>query len=256
MAAVLNVYALPTLVKPQELAGGTAVVIDVLRTSTTIVHALEAGAREVIPCLEVADARAVAAQHTDQDVLLGGERGGLPIDDFDLGNSPGEYVPHRVGGKTIVFTSTNGTRALDHAAGADRVLIGAFVNATAVYHELLGREQIHLLCAGTRGQISQDDVLFAGLLVERLQRSGGLVYEQNVQAATARETWLHTFALPQSLGAEPLELQRLAGELRKSPGGQNLVAIGLEDDILAAARIDHFRSVPEFDPDKSRIRLP
>lgn len=255
MAQTLNVYPLPKLVDPKELAGGIVVVIDVLRASTTIVHALEAGAREVIPCLEVHQARAVAGQFPGGDVVLGGERNGVPIDGFDLGNSPGEYTRQRVADKTVVFTTTNGTRALAHARQADRVLIGAFVNVTAVYEELVQQGQIHLLCAGTRGQISHDDVLLAGMLVDRLQRQGGLTYQQNAQAIAAREIWLRSFALPRALGAEPLEPGRLAKELCKTVGGKNLVAIGREEDILAAARIDRFGSVPELDPEKTRIRL-
>ena len=255
MARVLNVYSLPRLVDAEELAGGTAVIIDVLRSSTTIVYALDAGAKQVIPCVEVEEARAIAAGLPPGEVLLGGERHGLPIEGFDLGNSPEEYTRQRVGGRTIVLTTTNGTRAMAHARQARRVLIGAFVNATAVCRELFTQERIHLLCSGTEGQFSQDDVLLAGMLVERLGREGGLPYERNAQAITAREFWLHRFALPQALGAEPLEPEVLARGLRKSVGGQNLVGLGLEADILAAAQIDRFDGVPELDVDTFRIRL-
>ena len=255
MPNTLNVYALPKLVTPEEMAGGTVVVIDVLRACTTIAHALEAGAREVIPCEGVDEARDIAKRVPDGEVILGGERKGLPIEGFQLGNSPREYTFARVEGKTVVFTTTNGTRAMIHARLANRILIGAFVNVTAVFEELAGQQQIHLLCAGTNGQMSHDDVLLAGLLVERVQREGGLLYEQNAQAITARETWLHSFALPRALGAEPLEPERLAKELRKSLGGRNLVSIGLEDDILDAARIDHFSGVPALDPNRMRIQL-
>jgi 2-phosphosulfolactate phosphatase len=255
MTQVLNVYALPSLATPSELAGGTAVVIDVLRASTTVVHALEAGADEVIPCLEVDDARVLARGLPRNQTVLGGERRGLPIPGFDVGNSPEEYTSERVGGKTIVFTTSNGTRAMSCARGAARILIAAFVNATAVYQRLLGEERIHLLCAGTDGQFSRDDVLLAGLLVTRLERFGGMVYQLNAQAMTARENWLSSFALPQALGAEPLEPERLAEELYKSPGGRNLADLGLDEDILAAAQIDHFDIVPELDAETFRIRL-
>ena len=93
------------------------------------------------------------------------------------------------------------------------------------------------------------------MLVERVGRLGGLIYEQNARAVTARESWLNSFALPRSLGAEPLEPQRLVKALRTSLGAKHLIALGLDEDIAAAARIDHFHSVPEFDPEKSRIRL-
>lgn len=255
MPPSLNVYALPKLVAPEDLAGGTVVVIDVLRASTTIAYALDAGAREVIPCLEIDEAQQIAEQFAADEVVLGGERDGLPIDGFNLGNSPEDYTPYRVGGRTVVFTTTNGTRAMDHAKAAERVLVGAFANASAIVRELVDQEQIHLLCAGTRGQMGQDDLLLAGMLVDRVQRQGGLVYEQNAQAITARETWLHSFALPRALGAEPLEPERLAKQLRRSLGGKSLVALGMEDDILSAAHIDRFDGVPELDPERRRIRL-
>jgi len=255
MTPTISVYAQPLLVMPEEMADGTVVVIDVLRASTTIMHALEAGAEEVIPCVEVDDARSLAAQLPSRDVILGGERNGLPIDGFHLGNSPREYSGTQVVGKTVVFTTTNGTRALNHARLARRILIGAFVNASAVFHELVEQEQIHLLCAGTNGQISYDDVLCAGMLTARLSQQGGLVRQLNAQAITAQETWLGCFALPRALGAEPLEPERLVAELRKSLGGQNLANIGLEEDILAAAQIDVFSSIGKFDPKNGRIRL-
>ncbi len=220
----LNVYALPRFVDPQDLAGGTAVVIDVLRAATTIVYALAAGAKQIIPCLEISDALALAAHFPADEVLLGGEREGLPIEGFQLGNSPEEYSPEQVGGKTIIFTTTNGTRAMARAEKADEILVAAFVNASAVVRRLFDREYVNILCAGTDGRISRDDVLLAGLLVERLLREGGMVYQQNGQAITAREAWLNAFALPQALGVEPLEPGRLAAELRRSLGGQNLTA--------------------------------
>jgi 2-phosphosulfolactate phosphatase len=254
MKSTLNVYALPRYVEPTELAGQTAVVIDVLRAATTIAYALDAGAEEVIPCREVADALALAEQFGIDEVVLGGERNGLAIDGFDLGNSPDEYSPDRVGGRTVLFTTTNGTRAMDHARQADEVLVAAFVNAAAVVAKLLERERISILCAGTDGQISEDDVLLAGLLVDRLQRQGGMAYLQNAQAITAREFWLNSFALPQAIGAESLEPDRLAEQLRKSLGARHLIALGLDDDILAAAQLDQFDLVPRLDTKTFRIR--
>ena len=250
-----DVFALPKLAVVDELVGTTAVVIDVLRASTTIAYALEAGADAVIPCLEIDEARAAAERVASDEVILGGERGGLPIDGFDLGNSPEEYEPHVVGGKTVVFTTTNGTRAMRHVQKADRVLIAAFVNASAVYEALLDAERVAIVCAGTDGQFSTDDILLAGLLVERLERQTGLNYAFNAQALTAKETWLSRFPLPQALGAEPIEPYQLAAELRRSLGGENLVKVGLQDDILAAAQLDRFRGVPELDTACFEIRL-
>jgi 2-phosphosulfolactate phosphatase len=251
---ILHVYALPKLVDPEEMAGGDAVVLDVLRASTTIVHALAAGAGEVVACLDVERAEAIAAEHPPGEVVLGGERGGLPLEGFDLGNSPDEYVTETVAGRTVVFTTTNGTRAMAQCRSAERAWIAAFVNVSAVVRKLAGAERIHLLCAGTDGQMSDDDILLAGLLVHRLQQRGEMMYKLNAQALTAWETWKHAFPLPQSLGAEELPPERLAARLRDSLGGANLVAIGLEEDILAAAQIDRFDVVPALDPKTMRIR--
>ena len=254
MQETLRVYGLPSIVSPEEMAGGTVVVIDVLRASTTIVHALEAGAAQVIPCLEIEGARRIAAEWGDSDVLLGGERNGLPIDGFDLGNSPTEYTAEKVEGKTLIFTTTNGTRAMSRCSEADRVLVGAFVNARAIFEQLVGVGQIHLLCAGTRGQYGRDDVLMAGLLVDRLQRAGGIDYRLNVQAVTARENWTSSFAIPYALGAEPMDPRLLTKELRKSTAGRNVTAIGREEDILVASQLDRFDVVPELDTKSFRIR--
>ncbi len=254
MQPSINVYALPKLVAEEEMADGLVVVIDVLRAATTITTALAAGAQEVIPCMEVDQAKAEAARRAPEDTLLGGERGALAVDGFDLGNSPAEYSPETVGGKTIIFTTTNGTRALAVCRLARRVLLGAFVNTSALLDRLAGAERIHLLSAGTEGQMSYDDILFAGMLVERLKRRGDVPYKLNAQAITAGETWKHAFALPVSLGAEPLEAERLAAKLRETLGGQVLLEAGLEEDILAAAQIDRFSIVPELDSKTMRIR--
>lgn len=240
----LRAHFLPDLTTPDALAGGVVVVIDVLRASTVIVHALAAGAREVIPCLEIEDARRVAAGLL---AVLGGERGGLPIEGFDLGNSPEEYTPEKVAAKTVVFTTTNGTRAMQQCRQAKRVLIGAFVNARAVVEALRGEDHVHLLCAGTRGEITREDVLLAGLLAERISASldeGAQPAEINDQLLLARECFRASVNLPAGTFDIDDQLRR---ELRRTQGGCNLLAIGLDLDIDAAARIDRFSIVPELD---------
>ncbi len=254
MKPTLNVFGLPRYAEPAELAGGVSVVIDVLRAATTIIYALDAGAKEVVPCLEVDDALAAARQFDEDDIVLGGEREGLPISGFQLGNSPEEYTADRVGGKTVIFTTTNGTRAMNHARNAREILVAAFVNASAVVARLIDCKKIDILCAGTDGRVSEDDVFLAGLLVDRVQRQTADAFQLNAQAITAREFWLNAFAPPQAIGAEPLEPERLAERLRTSLGGQNLVAIGMDEDILAASYIDRFDIVGQLDVETFRIR--
>ena len=254
MKPTLSVYTLPRFVEPEEMTGGTAVVIDVLRSATTIVHALDAGAAEVIICLEVSDALALAEHFSTDRFVLGGERHGAPIEGFQLGNSPAEYTPDRVGGKTVLLTTTNGTRAMVHARLAEEVLVAALVNASAVLRRLLDRGHVHILCAGTDGKPSEDDILLAGLLVDRLQRQGGMVYQQNAQAIAARELWCNACDLPQAGGAASIGPKKLAEVLRKSLGARNLIALGLDDDITAAAQVDRFELAPRLDPKTLRIR--
>lgn len=238
----LDVYLLPALVEPFELTGKVAVVIDVLRATTTIVHALAAGAKEVAPCLEIDEARQLKVQLGD-DVLLGGEREGLPISGFDFGNSPAEYTASRVRGKTVVFTTTNGTRAMKRCAHAGRVLIGSFVNFSALCRELASEPEVALVCAGTDGHVTREDTLLAGAIVEDLARDG--MAELNDQALLAADAWQTAVRL---MTDRPLGMM-----LRDSRGGRNLIETGQENDIDLAAQLDKFDLVPELDLASWRI---
>ncbi len=253
----LDVYLLPDLVTPEELAGKTVVVVDVLRATTTMIHALSAGAIEVVPCLEVEEAKRLAASQPGT-ALLGGERGGRKIPGFDLGNSPTEYVPAVIGGKSVIFTTTNGTRALNRCRKASRVLIGAFVNLSAICRELADAERIAIVCAGTDGHVTREDTLFAGAVVHELVGQDSsrqiqqttarqvLPYMLNDQAEIAADAWR---ACTRDLtGKNPL-----GAALRASRGGRNLIEIGHENDIDLAAQIDKFDRVPELDLTTWRI---
>ncbi|MFN2461190.1 MAG: 2-phosphosulfolactate phosphatase, partial [Candidatus Velthaea sp.] len=136
---------------PIGLRGTIVVVIDVLRATTTIIRALEAGAASVVPCLEPEDAVGLRNRVGRERVLLGGERDSRKIIGFDLDNSPASYTPDVVGGKTIAFTTTNGTRALQRVghAGAAGVFCGAFVNRRAAVAALAAADahEALLVCA-------------------------------------------------------------------------------------------------------------
>lgn len=249
-----DVYALPNLAEDDDLRGATAVVIDVLRATTTIVHALAAGAQAVATCRSIEDAKRLAETLAPNTVVLGGERGGLPIPGFDLGNSPEEYTPDRVGGKTVVLTTTNGTAAVERAKSASLVLIGSFVNATAIFRRILLEQRLALICAGTDGQYSLDDLLLAGYLVDRLQRESGLSFSYNAQAITAQEVWRTRFDLCRFSESGHPDPSALASALKKTPGGENLIRVGLEHDIERAARIDLFDFVAGIDGPDGLIR--
>jgi 2-phosphosulfolactate phosphatase len=242
----VNVSLLPELSSASQFAGSITVVIDVLRASTTITTALAQGAIEVLPCLEVEEARNIAASRPD--VVLGGERQGIRIDGFDLGNSPAEYTSDRVSGRTVVFTTTNGTRALQHCRQAKRILLGAFVNLSALCDQLRGSASVELLCAGTNGRVTREDVLFAGAVVEQLSDASPGP-DVNDQAQIAVAAWKQA----RSRFAEGTPL---AACLTDSLGGRNLIEIGQQRDIEIAATVDQFEVVPELDPKDSVIRLP
>src|SRR5438128_8984928 len=165
----VQVHLLPALVPDGRLRGSVTVVVDVLRATTTIIHALAAGCTSVRPCAEVEEARGLAGQMRAGKVLLAGERGGVRLDSFDLGNSPREFTARVCQGTTLVLTTTNGIRALLRAGEAERVLVAGFVNYSAICEQLRqDARPIHILCAGTEGEIALEDTLLAGALVDYL----------------------------------------------------------------------------------------
>lgn len=237
------------------VAGGIAVVIDVLRASTTIVTALAHGATGVRPVLTVEVARALAAgfgsgSGSDSGVLLGGERGGLRIDGFDLGNSPLEYARARVAGRRIVITTTNGTAAVDACTDASEVLIGAIVNraaAAARARELAvahGTSNIHLVCAGTDGEVTEEDRLAAGAILDAAGRLPGGSDDTLDASATAA---LETFRGVLSAAADTGAASAITAAFAISRGGRNLIELGMRADLPAAAAIDSLRVVPRLD---------
>jgi 2-phosphosulfolactate phosphatase len=249
----LDVHPLPKLVADNTLAGSTVVVIDLLRASTTICQAVASGAAEVVPFLEVDDAQAAAAAATDRGkIVLGGERGGRRIDGFDLGNSPAEYTPKAVAGRRVFLTTTNGTRALDHARLARRVLVGSFVNLSAVADSIRDEPRIDILCAGTAGEVTREDLLAAGAMIDAICFSDVSARNLNESAAAARIEWRRMCEAARAAGRSVV--QQLAIELRDTLGGRNVLSIGLEHDLVDCAQINALDVVPELDIAAWRIR--
>jgi 2-phosphosulfolactate phosphatase len=237
----VEVHLLPCLAPPGRLAGGIAVVIDVLRATTTIVHALAAGCSAVRPCAEVDEARALADGLPAGKVLLGGERGGVPLPGFDRGNSPREYTAAACGGTTLVLTTTNGTRALLRAAEAERVLVAGFVNYSAVCEQLRqDARPLHIVCAGTEGAVTLEDTLLAGAFIDFLCEEGEVCLND-----AARLAW----------DCFENHGRVLLGALEVSRGGTQLRRLGYDDDIRAAAQVDQFALVPELRREPLRVEV-
>ena len=241
----LYVHLLPRLIPEGCLAGGVAIIVDILRASTVIAQALASGCAEVVPCVEVDEARAEGARRPLGSAFLGGERNGLPIEGFDLGNSPSSYTPQVCAGQTLVFTTTNGTRAIHAALSASRVLVAAFVNLSATAENVLreGRTA-HIVCAGTDGAVSWEDTLFAGALAARLTLSAPSPYTPaNDAAQVALALWL-------SYSEQHENLEDL---LASGLGGRRVRRLGLGQDIHDAARIDCHDLVAVVTRDPLRI---
>ncbi|RYD06277.1 hypothetical protein N752_05135 [Desulforamulus aquiferis] len=139
---------------------------DILRASSTISTALANGCKEVIPVIDVEDAFALARQLPEGSFILGGERGAIKVTGFHLGNSPLEYTASVVKDKTVIISTTNGTKAIRYAAGENgRVFIGSLLNCSSVAKALADlSKDIVLVCAGTRGKFSLEDTLLPALL--------------------------------------------------------------------------------------------
>ena len=249
-----RVHSLPMNVSEDELAGSTVVVIDLLRASSTICQALAAGAREVVPFVEVEATLAAAESAGRSDVVLGGERRGERINGFDLGNSPSEYTPAAVGGRRVFITTTNGTRALYHARRARRVIVGAFLNLSAVVASLGDEASVDILCAGTDGGETREDVLAAGAFVRRITEATERDWQLNDVARDACRAWDAVVATATAAGRSLNE--QIALELRNTPGGRNLLDIGLDQDLVDCAQVDRLDVVPELDGRAWRICLP
>jgi len=229
-------------IPPGATAGGIAVVIDVLRASTTIVTALARGATLVLPRRSIEEARVAAAAWPG--AILGGERGGVRIAGFDVGNSPAEYRADRVAGRPVVLTTTNGTLAVAACLDAVEVLVGAIVNRTAVaatarrLGAARGCDAIHLVCAGTDGHVTDEDLIAAGAILA----AAGDDQQFDESARSARDQFLALAAA----GRDGLE-QRIATAFRTCRGGENLIALGMEADLALAAQIDSLAIVPRLD---------
>ena len=216
------------LLPRRDLAGTTCVVFDVLRATSTILNALSNGARSVYPVRTIEEARQLRSERLP-DALLGGERNGVRIEGFDLGNSPREYTREKVAGRDLITTTTNGTVALQACVGAREVLAGALVNLGAVTAYLCRPEAItdHLLlvCAGTDTRFALEDGFAAGALLARLDSAGRL--------SACNDAGLAMFALFQRSADGP------GGALHGSENGQRLLrSEALAPDVNWCARID------------------
>jgi 2-phosphosulfolactate phosphatase len=161
-------------IMPERLAGATAVVFDVFMATTTLLAILENGARNVYPVASLEEADQVREKLDVAGVLRGGEQDAARIEGYDHGPFPEEYAPEVVGGKDVIFVTTNGTRAIADAAPANTVLLGTLRNAPAVARHLEESETdaIYFVCAGSAGRFTVDDFLGAATILSYMDVDG------------------------------------------------------------------------------------
>jgi 2-phosphosulfolactate phosphatase len=263
MSHQLHVHLLPSLIEADALNGGTAVIIDILRASSTMITAMQNGAKRVIPCGTTEEAFRLREQSPNESIILGGERGGVKIQGFDFGNSPAEYSTAAVAGRTVVFTTTNGTKAILKASPAATILIGAFLNRAVIADRLLQEQRdTHLICAGTDGIVTGEDVLFAGAIVDELIANDASESEVsrrwvlNDSAVMAWSLWRKKVTDVAQGGTDPANqhgtvCERLALAMRDTQGGRNLVSLGYDSDIGLCSQLDQFRIIPKLDRQKN-----
>lgn len=230
MSRPLNVHLLPALFAPEDVAEGIVVIVDILRASTTMTTALQNGAAGVIPCLNIDDALALRDRDDQFEYLLGGERGGLKIDGFDFGNSPASYSSDVVSGRRIGFTTTNGTKAIYHSQQAAEIVIGCFANFTTVLSYVQHDERpLHIVCAGTNGEISSEDVLFGGALADTLLKTPKQ-FSVTDSTRLAVDHWQTQCGI--------LKQNELCCAIRRSQGGRNLIKLKYDSDIELCSDVD------------------
>ena len=262
---ILTPAELPALAQ-RDLRATACVVFDILRATSTFVTALHHGAKAIIPVSEIAEAIALkeaeSRKQKAETILLGGERNGVRISaggiHFDLGNSPREYTEVR--GKTIVSTTTNGTRALRACVGAKMILASSFLNLNATAEFLLHNnfENVLLICAGTGENQADEDVLAAGALIELLVGRDSVEPNSKNHSIRARETLAppHKIDLGDStetaLHAYAQAKSDLAATIGRSQNGRRLLAIPeLRDDVAFCLQRDIFPLVAEMQSDGS-----
>jgi 2-phosphosulfolactate phosphatase len=229
----VEVYLTANSATEDDLKGKSVIVVDVFRACSTIVTALNHGARAVIPVADMAEASRIGAHMDTATSLLGGERGGTKIDGYALGNSPQEYTPDAVRGKTVVLNTSNGTRAVTQARRAADIAIGCFLNVSKVIEFAWKAEHdVAVLCAGSDDRVALEDILCAGLILNQLWTDSDS-RDLSDAAHIARSLYAY-------------DKDDLAHALAQSNHAQRLIELGFADDVAYCTQIDALPLLPVY----------
>lgn len=223
----LHVCLSPSLLSLYNVEEYIVVIVDIFRATSSICYGIENGAEAIIPVSEVDECLAYRDQETGY--LLAAERNGEVVKGFDFGNSPFSYTKEKVAGKTVVLTTTNGTFALHLSRSAKRVVIGSFLNLTALCNWLKTQnENVLLVCAGWKHNFNLEDTLFSGAVVDQL-KSGN--YKTDDSAIAANDLY--------QLGKDNLNTY-----LAKTSHSERLKKLGIEADIDFCLNVDITTAIP------------
>ena len=229
----LDVLFSPVLTDELFFTGKTTIVIDILRASSTIVEALSNGAKEIVPVGTIEFAVKVSGGMFGGQTLLGGERNTKKVEGFALGNSPSEYTTEVVTGKTIVFYSTNGSRAIVKAKYSSNLFICSFNNIKALAKHLKKlNEDVIILCSGNNNFFSLEDSVCAGMLINEL--TTGKKKNDLTDASTSALTLFDSFGK---------DIHKM---LCETEHGQLLIKNGYEEDLKACAELNKKDVIPFY----------
>lgn len=233
MTKNLHVCLSPSLLPLYQVEEYVVVIVDIFRATSSICYGIENGAEAIIPVAEVDECLAYRDKETG--FLLAAERNGEVVAGFDFGNSPFCYTKDKVAGKTIVLTTTNGTQALHLSRSAKKVVIGSFLNVTALCDWLkIQEENILLLCAGWKNNFNLEDTLFAGAVVDQL-KSGH--YKTDDPAIAADDLYQQG----------KLDLNAY---LAKTSHSERLKKLGIEADIAFCLNVDITTAIPVLEGER------
>jgi 2-phosphosulfolactate phosphatase len=217
----------PALYEPDLHAGSIVVIIDILRASSAICTAFANGAESIIPVETVEEAR----EYKNRGYLVAAERDGYVLDFADFGNSPFNFTSERVGGKTIVYSTTNGTGIIKMASSAGRILIGSFLNITAITRWIISQElDVVLFCAGWKNRFNLEDTICAGAIAERIMVTS--LYSTICDSTHA------------ALDLWSLAKKDLLGYIEKAAQRSRLRNKGLDDSIVFCLTSDFTEKIP------------
>jgi 2-phosphosulfolactate phosphatase len=227
----INILFSPISVDELYFTGKTSVVIDALRATTTIITALENGAKEIIPVGTVEFAVKVSGGMFGWQTLLGGERNTKKIEGFALGNSPLEYSADVVAGKSVVLYTTNGTKAITKAKFSSELFICAFLNVSSLAKHLVQLNQdLEIICAGRFNNFSMEDSICAGKLISEIEKlNDKLTLSDSARASQS---------LSKSLGKNILKM------LRETEHGKILTENGFEEDLKFCSKLNSSAAIP------------